>query len=94
MRYRARENYELRTISGEHMLIPTGGEDFAPGTLLLLNETGAFLWERLREPQSPAELLTAARAEFEDPEGGMESSIREFLAQMTEKNLLEIEGEA
>lgn len=94
MRYRASENYELRSIAGEHMLIPVGGADFEPGTLLLLNETGAFLWELLREPKGAEELLAAARAEFEDPTGEMETSIRDFLAQMREKKLLEIEGEA
>lgn len=43
MRYQARENYKLRSIVGEHMLILTGGSDFAPGTLLMRNETGAFV---------------------------------------------------
>ena len=93
MRYRANQNYELRTIAGEHMLIPTGGEDFAPGTLLLLNETGCFLWELLREAKSPEELLKAARAEFEDPDGDMETSIREFLEKLKARNLLRTEGE-
>ena len=93
MRYRANQNFELRTIAGEHMLIPTGGEDFAPGTLLL-NETGCFLWELLREQKSPEELFTAARAEFEDPDGDMETSIREFLEKLKARNLLRTEGEA
>jgi hypothetical protein len=93
MRYRAKENYELRSIVGEHMLIPTGGSDFAPGTLLMLNETGCFLWELLQQPKSREELLAAARAEFEDRDGGMEASIREFLDHMVAQGLLTVEGE-
>lgn len=89
MVYQARPNYVLRTISGEHLLVPVDGEDFTPGTLLMLNRTGCFLWETLQEPKTLPEIFTAAKGRFEDRDGTMEASITEFLELMAEKRLIE-----
>lgn len=43
--------------------------------------------------KSREELFAAARAEFEDRDGGMEVSIREFLDYMVAQGLLTAEGE-
>ena len=86
--YKANTNYELRTITGENMLVPTGNGDFDPGTLLMLNETGGWLWELLKEEKSAEEILSSAKKEFLDEDGNMESSIKEFLAMMVAEGLV------
>lgn len=86
--YRANNNFELRTIAGENMLVPTGNADFEPGTLLMLNETGGWLWDLLKEEKSTEEILSSTQKEFSDEDGIMESSIEEFLAEMVDQGLV------
>ena len=86
--YKVNDNFELRSIAGENMLVPTGTADFEPGTLLMLNETGSWIWNLLKEEKSAEEILSAAKKEFTDEDGTMESSINEFLNEMAEQGLI------
>ncbi len=92
MRYIRNNHYLLRSIAGEHMLVPTGEADFEPGTLLMLNETGCFLWEQLKDWTDDEELLKAVRLEFEVSEDFFEKQISEFLGLLIDNGLLLCEG--
>ena len=43
------ENYILREIMGEYIVVPTGEEAMKFQGLVTLNETGAFLWKELQK---------------------------------------------
>lgn len=58
-------NYLLRDVAGSLVLVPVGEatKDF-PG-MITVNATSAFLWERLAEPQTEENLVSALMAHYE-----------------------------
>jgi hypothetical protein len=59
----------------------------------LLNEVGAFVWERLAEETTPAALAGAVCAEFDVEAPEALRDIEAFLADLAEKGLIEVLGE-
>ena len=49
----------LRKVAGEAMLVPTVTREVDLDSLFLLNATGVFLWERMKEPVTLQELAEA-----------------------------------
>lgn len=79
--YRANENYVLRKIAGEHVLIPTG--DLPGNVMITINQSCAFIWEQLQEPKTLANLIAAAKEVFDDPLEVMADQICEFVRQQS-----------
>lgn len=85
-RYRANPDFLMRTIAGETLLMPTGSA--LSGMMLPLSETAAFLWQLLQEPKSIEDVILAAKEEYADEEGILESSIREFIETHVKSGLI------
>lgn len=61
---RRNEQFILRTAAGMTLIIPVGeAVERFPG-MLTVNESGAFLWERLSEEQTAASLTQALTEEY------------------------------
>ena len=71
------ENYVLREVAGEYVLVPTG--DLPGNVMITMNKPCAFLWEQLQEPKTIGDLIFAAKQRFDDPSGELENHIREFI---------------
>ena len=76
-RYRVNGHYVYREIAGEGVLVPAG--DLPGNVMVTLNETGAFLWRALQEPQTMESLIERARAAYDDPQGELDAQIRAFV---------------
>lgn len=86
--YRASGQFVVRTIAGETLLIPVGAATQDFNGMILLNETGAFLWEALQEPKTEDALTAALVDAFEtDPETAL-SDIRKFINHGIQNNLI------
>lgn len=84
-----KNNFELRTVCNESVLIAQGVENLDFGKIISLNETAAYLWERLAEEpfdaEKMAELLTQ---EYEvDKSRALEDS-QTLLAQWSENKIV------
>ena len=53
-----------RDIAGDTILVPVGKTVYDSNGLFILNELGAFLWDRLEAAKSEEELLRFAAAPF------------------------------
>ena len=53
-----KDGYKMRTIDGEHLVVATGSA-VDLGAMVTLNDTGAFLWERLAAGATRESLLAA-----------------------------------
>ena len=62
---KAKEGFVLRNIVDEYILMPTGDNIAAFQGTILLNDVSAFIWEKLQNPISKADLLQAVLNEFE-----------------------------
>lgn len=49
MKYKAKDNFQLKTVAGEPILIARGAAAIDFGAMLVLNEAGAFMWKLLEE---------------------------------------------
>ena len=88
-RYKKSPDFLLRKAAGEYLLIPVNAAGAYGNSLLMLNETGAFLWENLSDDGSTAEeLCDKAKGEFRYTDGAMEDQIKEFITQMLQAGLM------
>lgn len=85
-RYRANPDFLLREVAGEALLIPTGSA--AGNTMLPLSETAAFLWRQLQQPRTTQDIICAAKAEYTDENGVLETHIHDFIKEHTKSGLV------
>ena len=59
-----KEGFVLRTISGQTVVLPTGG-DLDLSMMIKLNDTGRFIWERLEKGVEMEELVEDMLKEYD-----------------------------
>ena len=59
------KEYILREIAGDYIIVPVGAAALEFNGMITVIETGAFLWEKLREGTTREELLHAMLEEYE-----------------------------
>ncbi len=77
-----------REIAGDVILVPVGRTVLESNGLFVLNELGAFLWDRLPQAEHEQELLQQVLAEYEVDEVTARADIAEFLAQLHKLDIL------
>ena len=77
-----------RDIAGDTILVPVGKTVYDSNGLFILNELGAFLWDRLEAAQSEEELLGLILDEYEVPEAVAAKDLRTFLEKLRELGIL------
>lgn len=85
MKYKAGENFIIRTVAGEKVLMARGAGAVEFGGMVIFNETGLFLWELLRFARSAEELADALVEKYEITAQQASEDIAAFL----EKSLAE-----
>ena len=90
---RISENYILREIAGDYIIVPSGREVLHFQGLITVNETGVFLWKLLQEKECNLdELVKAVCNEFEVSEEMAREDIREFLGYIKQQGIIIEEG--
>ena len=77
-----------RDIAGDIILVPVGRTVYEGNGLFVLNELGAFLWDRLETAGSEDDLLHAVLAEYEVTEDVARADIRKFLDKLRDMKIL------
>lgn len=83
-----KEGFLLRKVGGQTVVLPSGDE-LDLNMMITLNETGAFLWERLNEETSEDVLVAALLAEYEVDVDTARKAVREFVRKLNENGFLE-----
>ena len=84
-----REGFLVRKIIDDYIVVPTGDNivDFA--ATISLNESGAFLWNKLQSDCSEANLVEALLQEYEGlDEETAKHDVADFVALLQEHKLL------
>ncbi len=90
-RWTVNDNYVLRTIGGESVLVQIGDapDPRLDNAMISMNETGAFLWNLfLGTPMTEDEAVQAAEAAFSAPDGVIKTHIHAFVKEFSEIGLL------
>lgn len=82
-----KDGFVLRQVAGEYVAIPSGSE-VNLDKMITLNETGAFLWEKLDSETTAQALVEALLAEYEVDEQTALSCVTNFVAKLEEYGLL------
>lgn len=80
-------NFLLRTIAGQTVVLPTSAE-LDLNMMITLNETGAFLWERLVEETDEAALVEALLGEYDVDADTAKNAVSAFVKKLRENGFL------
>lgn len=77
-----------RDIAGDTILVPVGKTVYDSNGLFILNELGAFLWDRLEAAENEEELLHAVLNEYEVTEETAKKDLCAFLDKLRDMGIL------
>lgn len=82
-----KEGFVLRTISGQTVVLPTGG-DLDLSMMIKLNDTGRFIWERLEKGTEVEELVADMLKEYDVSEEKAKEYVEQFIQKVKENGFL------
>ncbi len=81
-----KNNYLLREIAGEYMLVPVGDSSF--NSMVNFNETGAFVWKKLEQGLDEDEIANALTVEYNVAYNQALEDVKQLIAYLKEKNVI------
>ena len=84
------DNFVLREIAGEYIIIPVGSTALKFNGLITVNEVGVLLWNMLQKEVSLEELVQGVLAEYDVQEDVAREDIKEFLDKLVEGGILDL----
>lgn len=79
---KASNDFILREIAGETLLVPVGAGAARINGLVALNELGCFIFKALSSEQTPASIAAQIAAEYDVTPETAEADTLEFLQQL------------
>ena len=84
-----KKGFILREVSGSFIVVAVGAASKEFKGLITLNETGAFLWEKLVNGNTKEGLVEALLNEYDAPKEVIENDVDEFIKTITNGGLVE-----
>ena len=85
-----KENFELRNICGEKVIMAQGIENIDFSKMINLNETAAFLWENLiGKDFSLEDAVAILRSEYEVDETTATTDVKDMFAEWEKLGLID-----
>ena len=84
-----KDTYVLRSVAGENLVVPVGGNNINFNSAMTLNETGAFLWNLLTNETTREELISAMTKEYSVDVDTASKDIDTFISVLKEHSILE-----
>ena len=85
---KASNQFILRTIADEHLLIPVGESAISVKGLIALSASGVLLYKKLMDGCTREDLITVLTSEYEVSEDEAAQDTDAFLNQMRQLNML------
>lgn len=84
-----RDGFIVKKIADEYIVVPSGKGIVDFKLMLTLNETGAWMWDKIAQGITKERLISDLLSEYEIDEETAISDIEDFIGQLTDKKLLE-----
>ena len=78
----------LRKVGGQNIVVALGEASRSFNGMIRLNDTGVFLWEKLKDDVTEEQLLAALTAEYSVDPAQAKADIAEFLSTLKKAALL------
>ena len=85
---RIRKDFIIKKIMDDYIVVPTGKEMVDFNAMFTLNETGAFLWEKLQEEKTEEELVEELCSEYDVASDVAAQDISDFLKLLQDADIL------
>ena len=83
-----KEGFIMRQVAGENVVIPSG-DNLDMNMMITLNDSGAFLWNKLQQEITVDELVEAVLAEYKDVDAATAKvAVEGFVAQLKTNDFL------
>lgn len=82
-----KDGFLLRQVAGQSVVLPIGNE-LDMNMMITLNDTGAFLWERLQSETDEAALVAALLGEYDVDEDRARACVRQFVEKLNANGFL------
>ena len=83
-----KDGFFMRQIAGQTVVLP-GGDVLDLNMMITLNETGAFLWERLNEDTCVEALVAALLGEYDVDEKTARQAVEAFVQKLNDYGFLD-----
>ena len=83
-----KDGFVLRKIADQYMAVPVGARAKELHGMIGLNETGAFIWERLSSGQPQDEIVKALCEEYEVEEDAAMAAVKRFYEKLRAEGML------
>lgn len=84
------ENYVLRSIAQENILVPTGELSQSINGLITLNEMASFIWNHVNDCQNVDDMVKFILAEYDVDEKKAREDTEMFLKILLEQKMIEM----
>ena len=84
-----KKDFIFRKIAGDNVVVPIGQQISEFNGLIKLNNSGAFLWNILKEGSSKEELVDKLQEEYEVDQDFAENDVEKFIQILKERDMLE-----
>lgn len=89
MKYKAKDTFQLKTVAGEPILVARGPAAIDFGAMLVLNESGAFMWKLLENGCTDAVLAEKLANKYGIPIPQAQTDADAFLQKCLSECLLD-----
>ncbi len=86
---KVKENYELKKVLDDYMVIPKGSAMKTFSGTIVLSETAAFAWEKLQQDVTTEELIQSVLEEFEAEPEQVERDVLDLIEKLKTYDVLE-----
>lgn len=80
--------YQLRRAAGVYWLLDMEQDGLSCERPIMLNECGAFLWQRFRDGKTKEAAVQELCAEYEIPPERAKADVERFIGQLKEQGIL------
>lgn len=82
-----KDGFLLRHVAGQAVVLPMAGT-LNLNMMITLNDTGAFLWERLQQETTEDTLVAALLGEYDTDEATARKSVAAFVKKLNDNGFL------
>ena len=82
-------DFILRQVMDYYIILGIGSDAYQPNEIMSLNETGAFLWNLLKDGAETKDLVDSLVKEYDVEEQTAAKDVDEFLSSLRERGLIE-----
>lgn len=82
-----KNDYMLKNVGNEYMIIPTSNKNVNVSKIFNTNETGAFIFNNLKDNKSLGEILDLLKKEYNAPKDVLEKDLIEFINELKKRGI-------